>query len=58
MYHILSLNNDSKTLSQIPFESSLARDDTHILWFMDLMLILLRITLIARQITPRTTLSI
>jgi len=31
-YHILSLNHESKTLSQIPFEPSLARDDTHILW--------------------------
>jgi len=30
LYHILSLNHDSKTLSQIPFGPSLARDNTHI----------------------------
>jgi len=31
LYHILSLNHDSKTLSLIAFGLSLARDDTHTL---------------------------
>jgi len=55
---ILGFGCDSKTLLQIPLWLSLARVDTHILWFMDLMLILLRITLIPRQGAPKTTLSI